>query len=86
MKILSKQGETRSLYNIKPYGSFIIGSNDSVTGDSPKAFMEQLNQWTKNPELNQVIEVDGASHIFYGKHDIYAKTVLDCIKNHYKKL
>ena len=84
--VLSKKGETKSLYNIKPKGTFLIGSKDSVTGDSPKAFMEQLNQWTKNPELNQVIEVEGASHIFYGKHNIYAQTVLDCIKNHYKKI
>lgn len=81
--VLSKKGETTSLYNIKPNGTFLIGSKDSVTGNNPKAFMEQLNQWTKNPELNQVIEVEGASHIFYGKHDIYAKTVLDCIKNHF---
>lgn len=84
--VLSKKGETKSLYNIKPNGTFLIGSKDSVTGDSPKAFMEQLNQWTKNPELNQVIEVEGASHIFYGKHDIYAQTVLDCVKNHYKTI
>lgn len=83
--VLSKKGEIESLYNIKPNGSFIIGSKDSVTGESPKAFMEQLNLWTKNPDKNQVIEVDGASHIFYGKHDIYAKTVLGCIQNHYLK-
>ena len=83
--VLSGQGETKSLYNIKPNGAFIIGSNDSVTGDSPKAFMEKLNSWTKDPKNNKVIEVEGASHIFYGKHDIYAKTVLDCIKNHFKK-
>ncbi len=83
--VLSKQGETNSLYNIKPNGTFLIGSKDSVTGDSPKAFMEQLNKWTKHPENNQVIEVEGASHIFYGKHDIYAQTVLNCIKNHWGK-
>ncbi|MBD5401688.1 hypothetical protein HDR58_02645, partial [bacterium] len=70
--------------HIKPFGTFLIGSKDSVTGDSPKAFMEQLNQWTKAPDNNQVIEVEGASHIFYGKHDIYAETILDCIQNHYK--
>ncbi len=81
--VLSKEGETSSLYNIKPYGTFLIGSKDSVTGDSPKAFMEQLNQWTKNPNKNKVIEVEGASHIFYGKHDIYAEIVLDCIKNYF---
>ena len=83
--VLSKEGETKSLYNIKPRGTFLIGSKDSVTGDSPKAFMEQLNRWTKHPENNQVIEVEGASHIFYGMHDTYAQTVLDCIKNHWIK-
>lgn len=82
--VLSNEGETQSLYNIKPNGTFLIGSKDSVTGESPKAFMEQLNKWTKHEHDNQVIEIDGASHIFYGKHDIYAQTILDCIQNHYK--
>lgn len=81
--VLSKKGEIKSLYNMKPNGVFIIGSKDSVIGDNPKNFMEQLNAWTKNPNTNIVIEVPGASHIFYGKHDIYAKTVLDCIQNHF---
>lgn len=80
--VISGQGETKSLYNIKPNGSFIIGSKDSVTGESPKAFMEQLNQWTQHACENQVIEIQGASHIFYKMQDIYAKTLLDCIKNH----
>ena len=80
--VLSGQGETKSLYNIKPNGSFIIGSKDSVTGESPKAFMEKLNKWTQHACENQVIEVQGASHIFYNMQDIYAKTLLDCIKNH----
>lgn len=83
--VLSKEGETTSLYNIKPNGSFIIGSKDSVTGDSPKAFMEQLNNWTKSPDKNQVIEVKNASHIFYNMQKIYAETLLNCINNHYMK-
>ena len=82
--VLSKEDETKSLYNIKPNGTFLIGSKDSVTGNSPKAFMEQLNKWTRHPEHNQVIEVEGASHIFFGKHDVYAETVLDCIENHFR--
>lgn len=77
--VLSKQGETKSLYNIKPQGAFVIGSKDSVTGDSPKKFMEKLNSWTKNPNRNKVIEVQGASHIFYGMHKDYAKLILDLV-------
>ena len=83
--VLSKIGETNSLFNIKPDGSFVIGSKDSVTGDSPKKFMEQLNNWTKNPKLNQVIEVEGASHIFYNMQETYAKTILYCIQKHFLK-
>lgn len=82
--VLSKKGETKSLYNIKPNGSFIIGSKDSVTGRNPKKFMEQLNNWTRQPDKNQVIEVKNASHIFYGMHENYAELILDCINNHYK--
>lgn len=81
--VLSNNGETDSLYNIKPIGSFIIGSKDSVTGSSPKGFMEQLNKWTKHETKNQVIEIKDGSHIFYGKHETYALTILDCIKNHF---
>ncbi len=81
--VLSGEGETASLYNIKCEGSFVIGSKDSVTGDSPKGFMETLNSWTSHSENNQVIEVENASHIFYGKHEEYAHVILDCIKKHF---
>ena len=41
--------------------------------------METLNRWTKEPECNKVIEIEDGSHIFYGKHDVYAQTVLEVI-------
>lgn len=78
--VLSNEGEFDSLYNIKPNGAFIIGSKDSVTGESPKGFMEVLNSKTKHPDKNLVIEIEGGSHIFYGKHDEYAKIVLKTIQ------
>ena len=80
--VLSGEGETDSLYNIKCPGTFVIGSKDSVTGDSPKGFMEILNSWTRYPERNQVIEIENASHIFYGKHEEYAGIILDCVQKH----
>lgn len=77
--VISNKGETNSLYNIKPRGVFIIGSKDSVTGESPKGFMKTLNSWTRHPNENRVIEIEGASHIFYNMHEVYAQTVLDSI-------
>lgn len=81
--VISKMGETKSLYNIKPFGTFLIGSKDSVTGNSPKGFMQTLNSWTKHPEKNLVIEIEGASHIFYNMHNEYANTILNCINEHF---
>lgn len=80
--IISKDGETNSLFNIKINGSFIIGGKDSLTEGDPKGFMEKINSYCKKPENNQVIVVPDASHIFYGKHPEYAQTILDCIEHH----
>ncbi|MCM1339080.1 MAG: DUF1749 domain-containing protein [Muribaculaceae bacterium] len=77
--VLSNDGEFDSLYNIKPNGLFLIGAKDSVTGDSPKAFMEKVNSYTKHPNKNKVIEVQGASHIFYNMHNEYADAVLKIV-------
>lgn len=78
--VISGVGETKSLNNIKPNGAFIIGSKDSVVNGDPKGFMERINNCTKNPELNKVIVVENASHIFYGKHEEYARIILDILE------
>lgn len=80
--VISADGETNSLSNIKINGSFVIGSKDSLVQDNPKGFMEKINSYCKNPEHNQIIIVEDASHIFYGKHEEYAQTILNCIKHH----
>ena len=81
--VISGIGETNSLYSIKPNGSFIIGSKDSVVGGDAEGFMNKLNALTKHPYNNQVIVVPDASHIFYNKHNEYASTILDCIQKHF---
>lgn len=77
---ISKDGETRSLFNIKINGSFVIGAKDSLTNGNPKGFIEKLNSWCRNPEQNQVVVVPDASHIFYGKHEEYAQVILDIVQ------
>lgn len=80
--VISGEGETVSLSNIKINGSFVIGAKDSLTDNNPEGFMQKINSYCKHPEQNQVIVVPDASHIFYGKHEEYAKTILDCVVNH----
>lgn len=80
--IISGDGETNSLSNIKINGSFVIGSKDSLTENDPEGFMKKINAYCKNPERNQVIVVEDASHIFYGKHEEYAQVILDCVKHY----
>lgn len=81
--VISGIGETNSLYSIKPKGSFVIGSKDSVVGGDAEGFMKKLNALTKHPYDNQVIVVPDASHIFYNKHNEYASTILNCIQKHF---
>ncbi len=81
--VISHDGETNSLFNIKPNGSFVIGAKDSLTEGDPKGFMEKINACCKEPQKNQVIVVPDASHIFYGKHEEYAQTILECIEHHW---
>jgi len=78
--IISSKGETDSLYAIKPHGTFIIGSKDSITGKNPKVFMEKLNSYTRAPKMNKIVQILGASHIFYGQQETFAKTVLDSVQ------
>lgn len=78
--VISQDGETDSLYNIKINGSFVIGENDSLTERNPEEFIEKINFCCKNSEQNQVIVVPDASHIFYSKHEEYAKVMLDIVR------
>ena len=78
--VISKNGETVSLSNIKIRGSFVIGEKDSLTNNDSKGFMENINSYCKYPEHNRIIVVPGASHIFYGKHEEYAKVILNILK------
>lgn len=78
--VISKEGETDSLFNIKIQGSFVIGAKDSLTHGDPKGFIEKINSHCKNPEQNQVIVVPDASHIFYGKHEEYAEVILNIVQ------
>ena len=75
--VISNEGETDSLYNIKINGSFVIGEKDSLTEGDAKGFMEKINSHCKHPQNNEVIVVPDASHIFYGKHEEYAGVILE---------
>ena len=78
--VISGDGETQSLASIKVNGAFIIGENDSLTDGDAKGFMEKINSHCAHPEQNRVIVVPEASHIFYGKHEEYASTLLECVQ------
>lgn len=78
--VITKDGETNSLFNIKIKGSFVIGSKDSLTENDAKGFMEKINSYTKNPQNNEIIVIPDASHIFYEKHEEYANVILNIVK------
>lgn len=75
--VITGDGETNSLNNIKINGSFVIGSKDSLTEGDAGGFIEKINSYCRNHEQNRLIVIPDASHIFYGKHEEYARVILD---------
>ena len=81
--VLTGDGEVDSLAAIDLKGAFIIGGIDKVVGDNPKEFITKINACCKHAAENKVITIEGASHVFYGRHDDYAAIILDCLLNHH---
>ena len=79
--VISGDGETRSLSQIKVNGAFIIGACDSMTNKNAEGFIRKINSYCKNLEKNRIVVVPNASHIYYAKHNEHACAVLDCVKS-----
>ncbi len=79
--VISEDGETRSLSQMKVNGAFIIGACDSMTNKNAEGFIRKINSYCKNPEKNRIVVVPNASHIYYAKHNEHACAVLDCVKS-----
>lgn len=78
---LSNDGETDSLSKIKTEGMILIGEKDSCAGGNPYEFASKINNCMQSRDNNKIVIMDGAGHIFYNKHNEYAKTVLEFIKS-----
>ncbi len=78
---LSSDGETDSLSKIKTEGLILIGEKDSCAGPNPFEFANKINDCMQSKSNNKIVILDGAGHIFYNKHDEYAKTVLEFIES-----
>lgn len=79
--VISGDGETRSLSQMKVNGAFIIGACDSMTNKDAEGFIRKINSYCKKPEENRIIVVPNASHIYFAKHKEHACAVLDCVKS-----
>lgn len=79
--VISGDGETRSLSQIKINGAFIIGACDSMTNKNAEGFIRKINSYCKNHEKNKIIVVPNASHIYYAKHKEHSNAILSCVKS-----
>ncbi len=78
---LSNDGETDSLSKIKIPGMILIGEKDSCAGGNPFEFAKKISNCTQSFKNNKIVILEGAGHIFFNKHNEYAQTVLNFIKN-----
>lgn len=79
--VISGDGETRSLSQIKVNGAFIIGACDSMTNRNAEGFIRKINSYCQNPYKNKIIVIPNASHIYFAKHEQHSQAVLDCVKS-----
>lgn len=79
--VISGDGETQSLRQIKVNGAFIIGACDSMTNKNAEGFIRDINSYCKYSEQNKIVIIPNASHIYYAKHEEHAKAVLNCVKS-----
>ena len=79
--VISGDGETESLSQIKINGAFIIGACDSMTNKNAEGFIRKINSYCPNSEKNKIVVIPNASHIYYAKHKEHSKAVLDCVKS-----
>lgn len=77
---LSNDGETESLSKINIPGMILIGEKDSCAGVSPIEFARQISSSTQCSSKNKIVILNDAGHIFYNKHNEYAQTVMEYIK------
>lgn len=77
---LSNDGETESLSKINIPGMILIGEKDSCAGESPLEFARQISSSTQCSSKNKIVILNDAGHIFYNKHNEYAQTVMEYIK------
>lgn len=78
---LSNDGEIESLSEIKINGMILIGEKDNCAGTNPLEFAQKISECMPNSKQNTINILDGAGHIFYNKHNEYAKAVLEFIKS-----
>lgn len=79
--VFSHDGDFTALSKISVKGTFIVGDKDSCAGENPYEFIKELNSHTQCSEQNKLIVLENSGHIFHGKHNEYADTILNLVKN-----
>lgn len=79
--VFSHDGDFDALSKISVKGAFIVGDKDSCAGENPYEFIKELNSHTQFSEQNKLIVLENSGHIFHDKHNEYADTILNLVKN-----
>lgn len=79
--VFSQDGDFDALSKISVKGAFIVGDKDSCAGENPYEFIKELNSHTQFSEQNKLIVLENSGHIFHDKHNEYADTILNLVKN-----
>ncbi|MFR0771593.1 alpha/beta hydrolase [Limosilactobacillus pontis] len=68
------------LEKIKFTGAWMIGTYDRFTGGNPVKYLQNNNQHLPTAELNQIISIKNASHIYRHKEDELAMKISELVE------
>lgn len=75
-----EEGDFSEIGRIQQTGALVIGTYDRFSYGEPKAFVELINDHTRNPDANEVIFVEGTGHIYSEREQVLADIILKLVK------
>ncbi|MDE7402565.1 MAG: alpha/beta hydrolase [Muribaculaceae bacterium] len=69
-------GDFSEVERIRQTGALIIGTYDRFSYGEPRAFIELINSHTQQPDMNEVIFVEGTGHVYTEREQMLADIIL----------
>ena len=75
-----KEPPKDDLHRLSHHGMLVIGGDDVYPHNGPLEYIKEINKKIPDSDNNELIEVEGADHIFTGKGEALAASILPVLQ------